>query len=121
MDPVTIKEIMQSLKLKNSEGYDRIPQRIIVDGAEHLITAYPGLFNRIYSQVRVPEQWLISKTIHKINNLTYKYIFLLMYKYLLYLSRGKHLNKNDVSLPFMVSQFLPLKIDISQINEWLRL
>ena len=68
MDPVSVKECMQSLKIKNSEGYDRIPQRILVDGLEPLVLAFSGLFARIYAQVQVPNQWLISKTIPVFKN-----------------------------------------------------
>ena len=32
MDPDSIKECVISLKMKNPEGYDRIPQRILIDG-----------------------------------------------------------------------------------------
>ena len=63
MDKVSIKECMLSLKIKNSEVFDRIPQRILLDGADVLIDAYEGLFSRMYAQVKVPAQWLISKTI----------------------------------------------------------
>ena len=31
-----IIECVKSLKVKNTEGYDRIPQRIIIDGLESL-------------------------------------------------------------------------------------
>ena len=36
MDSERIKECVKSLKIKNTEGYDRIPQRIIVDGLDSL-------------------------------------------------------------------------------------
>ena len=52
-----------SLKIKNSEGFDRIPQRILVDGLEYLIVKFQGLFSRIYTQRKFPLQWLVSKTI----------------------------------------------------------
>ena len=60
MDPVSIKECILSLKMKNSEGFDRIPQRCLIDGVEHLVTAFNGLFKRIYDQSAVPSQWLVS-------------------------------------------------------------
>ena len=62
MTPVAIREIMGSMKIKNSEGYDRIPQRILLDGAECLNSTLSGLFKRIYYQKSVPGQWLVSKT-----------------------------------------------------------
>ena len=37
MDSVSVKEVLSSLKIKNAEGYDRIPQRVLVDGANYLI------------------------------------------------------------------------------------
>ena len=49
--------------MKNTEGYDRIPQRILVDGVDLLLESFVGLFSRIYNQTEVPAQWLISKTI----------------------------------------------------------
>ena len=58
-----ILECLKSIKIKNCEGYDRIPQRILVDGAETLIKPLTGLFNRIYLQRTVPAQWLVSKII----------------------------------------------------------
>ena len=63
MNPCSIRECILSLKIKNTEGFDRIPRRILVDGIEHLITAFNGLFGRIYEQVTVPSQWQVSKTI----------------------------------------------------------
>ena len=41
----------------------RIPQRILVDGAEVLDMAYYQLFEKVYNQKKVPQQWLVSKTI----------------------------------------------------------
>ena len=63
MDPVSVKEELSSLKIKSSEGFDRIPQRILVDGADFLVRSFEGLFERIYYQKTVPDQWLVSKTI----------------------------------------------------------
>ena len=59
MDAESVREVLSSLKIKNSEGYDRILQRILVDGADHLGIAFVGLFERIYHQCSVPAQWLI--------------------------------------------------------------
>ena len=63
MDPDSIRECILSLKMKNTEGYDRIPQRILVDGVDCLLVAFNGLFKRVYEQSEVPKQWLVSKTI----------------------------------------------------------
>ena len=50
-----------SLKTKNCEGYDRIPQRLITDGIQILIKPLTTLFSKIYNQRMLPEQWLFSK------------------------------------------------------------
>ena len=63
MDESSIKDCIRGLKLKNREGFDRIPQRILCDGVEHLIKPLTGLFKRIYEQKLIPDQWKISKTI----------------------------------------------------------
>ena len=62
-----ILECLQNIKTKNCEGFDRIPQRILVDGATILLTPLRGLMRRIYFQNKLPDQWLISKItpIHK--------------------------------------------------------
>ena len=58
-----IFECIGDLKLKNTEGYDRIPQRILIDGRISLISPLTSLFALIYRDKIVPGQWLISKTI----------------------------------------------------------
>ena len=58
-----ITECLKTIKIKNCEGYDRIPQRILVDGAESLITPLSGLFQRNYTQKTIPAQWSVSKII----------------------------------------------------------
>ena len=63
MDPTSIRECILSLKIKNCERYDRIPQRCLIDGVELLSPAFNGLFKRVYDQSMVPEQWHISKTV----------------------------------------------------------
>ena len=60
MDPDSIRECILSLKMKNTEGYDRIPQRILIDGVDCLLVAFNGLFKRVYEQSEVPKQWLVS-------------------------------------------------------------
>ena len=63
MQPEHILLATKSLKIKNSEGYDRLPQRILVDGIDILIKPLSVLFEKIYQSKTIPEQWLISKTI----------------------------------------------------------
>ena len=50
MDPISVKECILSLNLKKLEGYDRIPQRVLLDGAEFLFTSFGLLFEKIYNQ-----------------------------------------------------------------------
>ena len=42
-----VKKCLESIKLKNTEGYDRIPQRVLVDGMEHLLCPFAKLFEHI--------------------------------------------------------------------------
>ena len=58
-----ITKAIKTLKAKNCEGHDRIPQRILVDGFDALDQSLCHLFNQIYEQKTIPEQWLISKVI----------------------------------------------------------
>ena len=37
MSPIEILECVKQLKIKNCEGYDRIPQRFLIDGIDILI------------------------------------------------------------------------------------
>ena len=63
MNKEAIVECLKSIKIKNTEGFDRIPQRILVDGSEHLVDPLTELFGLIYNHNQLPEQWLIAKTI----------------------------------------------------------
>ena len=60
---LNIREVISSMKTKNCEGYDRIPQRIIIDGIEFLAKPLTALLNQIYISKQIPEQWLIAKVI----------------------------------------------------------
>jgi hypothetical protein len=68
MDRVAVKACIQSLKLKNSEGFDRIPQRVLVDRADFLVEPISVLMDKIYLTKSIPQQWLISKTIPVFKN-----------------------------------------------------
>ena len=68
MTPSLVRECICSLKTKNTEGYDRIPQRILVDGADILVEPLSVLFHKIYHEKTIPGQWLISKTIPVFKN-----------------------------------------------------
>ena len=41
-----------------------------MDGVDKLLPAFVGLFERVYHQIQVPAQWLISKTIPIYKNKT---------------------------------------------------
>ena len=62
MNKEAIVECLKSIKIKNTEGFDRIPQRILVDGSENLIDPLTELFGLIYNHNQLPERWLIAKT-----------------------------------------------------------
>ena len=63
-----ILQCMKTLKNKNSEGFDRVPQRILLDGCAQLSAPLAGLFSRIYEQKSIPDQWKIAKTIPVFKN-----------------------------------------------------
>ena len=63
MSESNVIEAILSLKIKNGEGYDRIPQRILIDGIRYLSKPFSTLFNEIYNSKQVPEQWLIAKIV----------------------------------------------------------
>jgi hypothetical protein len=56
-----IIECVSTLKIKNSEGFDRIPQRIIKDGIDILIDPITSLFKSIYETKLIPDQWKVAK------------------------------------------------------------
>ena len=58
-----IIDCIKSIKLKNTEGFDRIPQRVLADGISVLIKPLVVLFNCIYHSKSIPEQWRVSKII----------------------------------------------------------
>ena len=61
MSPADVLNSINSLKIKNCEGFDRIPVRYLVDGSAYLISIFSHLFNLIYTTRKIPEQWRISK------------------------------------------------------------
>ena len=63
MSSTDLKECIKNIKIKNCEGYDRIPQRILADGSSILETPLGELFSKIYNQRSIPQQWLVSKII----------------------------------------------------------
>jgi hypothetical protein len=63
MDFAAVRECMCSLKSKNSEGFDRIPQKILHDSANILSIPMHKIMKLIYTEMKVPDQWLVAKTI----------------------------------------------------------
>ena len=61
MSSCKIIECVKTIKIKNCEGYDRIPQRILVDGIDHLVQPLSQLFSLIYKHNELPSQWLIAR------------------------------------------------------------
>ena len=70
MTPLNVSSAIKSLKAKNCEGFDRIPVRILTDGINELTPVLSHLFNLIYQQKRIPDQWKVSKVtpLHKQSN-----------------------------------------------------
>ena len=67
-EPIAISEeivlkVFESLKEKNCHGFDRIPLRILRDGAVPLSKPYTILFKTIISQCKIPEQWKTARII----------------------------------------------------------
>ena len=50
MTDINILKILKNLKIKNCEGFDRIPLRILNEGAEKLVKPLATLFKLIYDQ-----------------------------------------------------------------------
>ncbi len=61
MGKEAVFDCVASLKIKNSEGYDIIPQRIIKDGVQKLIKPFTSLLKLIYETKTIPDQWRITK------------------------------------------------------------
>jgi hypothetical protein len=66
-----VKECLNELKIKNCEGFDRIPLRILKSGAPILCRPLSILFHKIYETKQIPEQWKAAKVLplHKKGNL----------------------------------------------------
>ena len=57
MTPENLLIAIKSLKIKNCEGFDRIPVRILIDGTNELVQVLSHLFNLIYKHKTIPSQW----------------------------------------------------------------
>ena len=58
-----VKNCIMSIKIKNSEGFDRVPQKILIEGIDHLLKPLCKLFGFVYKTNTIPEQWQMSKII----------------------------------------------------------
>ena len=61
MNSNEVKKCIKDIQIKNCEGYDRIPQRILVDGCSFLLDPLSKLFSLIYHNKCIPEQWRLAK------------------------------------------------------------
>ena len=52
---------IKMLKVKNCEGYDQIPQRVLIDEMDLLIDPLTKLFTMVYRDCTIPGQWLVAK------------------------------------------------------------
>ena len=48
MPTYEVRKSIESIKLKNTEGFDRIPQRVLVDGVEQLLPPFAKLFEHFF-------------------------------------------------------------------------
>ena len=58
-----VNNVLKSMKIKNCEGYDRIPQRILNEGSDCLLYPITHLLKLVYENKQIPHQWSISKII----------------------------------------------------------
>ena len=58
-----ILKILKNLKIKNCEGFDRIPLQVFNEGAELLDKPLSSLFRLIYNEKKIPEQWKTARII----------------------------------------------------------
>ena len=61
MSSSEVESCIKSIKIKNCEGFDRIPQRVLIEGIVQLHRPLCKLFDAIYKTKKIPEQWRISK------------------------------------------------------------
>jgi hypothetical protein len=59
MTEENVNKTLRGLKIKNCEGYDRIPLRVYNEGANYQTKT----FNKIYNERKVLQQWKIAKVI----------------------------------------------------------
>jgi hypothetical protein len=50
MGPAAVRECMSSPKIKNTEGFDKISQRVLLDGVDILVQPFGVFFNKIYHE-----------------------------------------------------------------------
>jgi hypothetical protein len=55
--------LQAKFEIQNSDGFDRIPQRILIDGADMLSLPLHNLMKLIYDEMKITDQWLVTITI----------------------------------------------------------
>ena len=63
MTPENISKAIRLLKMKNCEGFGRIPVRYLIYGITQITPVLSHLFNLIYETKQIPDQWRVSKVI----------------------------------------------------------
>ena len=68
MTSENIKDCIDKIQIRDMEGYERIPQRILVNGGEHFLKPLIHLSKLIYMDMEIPGQWL------KIENVFFMFV-----------------------------------------------
>ena len=63
MTELNVRMCLTGLKIKNCEGTDRIPLRILNDVAKIMFQPMKKLLNLIYTMKLIPNQWCMAKII----------------------------------------------------------
>jgi hypothetical protein len=62
-DKDSIRSVMESNKIRKSQGFNLKQKRIIKEGLEHLLELFTQLLKKIYTQSTIQNQWFWAKTI----------------------------------------------------------
>ena len=106
MSQSDIIECVKSIKVKNCEGYDRIPQRILVDGIDHLAKPLTHLLSSSANALKICSPYydytMSFDFLHKINERATPHKFML-YKHAIELH--KLFNLQQPPLDWMALNF----------------